>query len=97
MRYLAAESAGQCGPCVNGLEAIAAALEALAAGRRGPDHERILRWTGQVRGRGACKHPDGAARFVESASRVFAAEFERHAQGRCSGAGQTVLPVEVAA
>jgi len=97
VRYLAAESAGQCGPCVNGLEAIAAALEALAAGRRGPDHERILRWTGQVRGRGACKHPDGAARFVESASRVFAAEFERHAQGRCSGAGQTVLPVEVAA
>jgi NADH:ubiquinone oxidoreductase subunit F (NADH-binding) len=96
-RYLADESAGQCGPCVNGLAAIATALERIAAGRPDRSPEQILRWTSQVRGRGACKHPDGAARLVESGLRVFASEFELHAHGRgCSGDGRTVLPTEVA-
>ena len=72
-RYLAAESAGQCGPCVNGLAAIAGTLERLAARDHGAgDRERLERWLGQVRGRGACRHPDGAAGFVASALRVFA-------------------------
>jgi NADH:ubiquinone oxidoreductase subunit F (NADH-binding) len=30
-RYLAAESAGQCGPCVFGLDALASSVEAIAA------------------------------------------------------------------
>ena len=95
-RYLANESAGQCGPCVNGLDAIATALERIAAGRPDRSPEQILRWTSQVLGRGACKHPDGAAHFVESGLRVFAREFELHAHGRrCSGDGRTVLPVEL--
>lgn len=93
-RYLADESAGQCGPCVNGLGAIAAALVRIAAGLPDRPPQQILRWASHVRGRGACKHPDGAARFVESALRVFAAEFELHAQGRCSGDGRTILPIE---
>ena len=72
-RYLAGESAGQCGPCVNGLAAIAGALERLAARNCGADdRERLDRWLAQVRGRGACRHPDGAAGFVASALRVFA-------------------------
>ena len=95
-RYLADESAGQCGPCVNGLGAIATALERIAAGRPDRSAGQILRWAAQVRGRGACKHPDGAARLVESGLRVFAREFELHAHGRrCSGDGRTVLPTEV--
>jgi NADH:ubiquinone oxidoreductase subunit F (NADH-binding) len=95
-RYLADETAGQCGPCVNGLDAIATALERIAAGRPDRSPGQILRWASQVRGRGACKHPDGAARFVESALRVFAGEFELHARGRgCSGEGRTILPVGV--
>jgi NADH:ubiquinone oxidoreductase subunit F (NADH-binding) len=65
VRYLASESAGQCGPCVYGLDAIATALEE-------QKHSRLLRWTEQVNGRGACRHPDGAARLVESALEVFA-------------------------
>ena len=91
-RYLARASAGQCGPCIHGLAAIAAALERLAAGA-GTDRARLVRWLGQVAGRGACRHPDGAVRLVESALRVFAEEFERHARGRCTGDRREWLPV----
>jgi NADH:ubiquinone oxidoreductase subunit F (NADH-binding) len=68
-RYLATESAGQCGPCVHGLAAIAEALEATVRGR--DERDRIMRWCSQVTGRGACRHPDGATRFVASGLRVF--------------------------
>jgi NADH:ubiquinone oxidoreductase subunit F (NADH-binding) len=85
-RYLANESAGQCGPCVHGLDAIAGGLETLAS-RAADVHSarRLEVWLRQVVGRGACRHPDGAARFVESALHVFAREFELHRQGRCTG------------
>jgi NADH:ubiquinone oxidoreductase subunit F (NADH-binding) len=95
-RYLAGESAGQCGPCVYGLDAIATALEELARGNRsrGDRLAQVTRWTEMVRGRGACKHPDGAARFVESALTVFADDFAQHArQGRCSHKHRAVLPL----
>ena len=84
--YLAAQSAGQCGPCVYGLRAIADAVAVIASGRdRGRELERVGRWTEEIRGRGACHHPDGAARFVQSSLAVFAAEIERHRHGRCGG------------
>ena len=84
-RYLAGESAGQCGPCVFGLDAIAGQLERLASGR-GPDLVALRRWIGQVgHGRGACKHPDGTVAMVASALRTFGAEIERHASGWCCG------------
>lgn len=86
-RYLADESAGQCGPCVFGLPAMADALERL-------DVERLRRVAPQVAGRGACAHPTGATRFVASAVEVFADELERHRAGRCSGRSHPpVLPV----
>jgi len=94
-RYLASESAGQCGPCVHGLDAIAGGLEQLARPERA-DHSRLERWLEQVRGRGACRHPDGAVRLVASALDVFAREVELHAAGRCSGDGQVVLPTGTA-
>ena len=61
--------------------------------RREGDDERLPRWLELVDGRGGCAHPDGAVRFVRSARRVFAAEFELHASGRCSGGGGPVLPL----
>jgi NADH:ubiquinone oxidoreductase subunit F (NADH-binding) len=97
-RYLALESAGQCGPCFNGLPRIAAAVEHLAGPR--PDRRAradLERWAGLVTGRGACHHPDGSVRFIRSALRVFAAEAGLHEQGRCSGTDpQPFLPVPAA-
>jgi NADH:ubiquinone oxidoreductase subunit F (NADH-binding) len=94
-RYLAEESAGQCGPCVHGLAAVAAAMDALARGRHDRHTTHLLgRWTGQIAGRGACRHPDGAVRFVRSALEVFADEIAWHEQGRCSATETTrLLPV----
>jgi NADH:ubiquinone oxidoreductase subunit F (NADH-binding) len=78
-RWLADQNAGQCGPCVFGLDSIARAMAALAKGDRTGNAElQLHRWLAMVKGRGACKHPDGTARFVESSLRVFADEIERH-------------------
>jgi NADH:ubiquinone oxidoreductase subunit F (NADH-binding) len=95
VRYLALESAGQCGPCLNALPRIAAALAEVAAGRaRQRTLDDIERWSGLATGRGACRHPDGTARFVGSALRTFAAEVGRHRDGRCAAAAtEPFLPV----
>ena len=86
VRYLALESAGQCGPCFNGLPRMAGALGELAGPRPSPQARADLeRWSGLVEGRGACHHPDGTVRFVRSALRVFEAEMDHHARGRCTG------------
>ncbi len=95
--YLAAQSAGQCGPCLNGLPRIAAALGLLA--RPGPPRAGLLddvrRWSGLVVGRGACSHPDGSVRLVSSALTVFAAELTAHAAGWCTAtpSAPAFLPV----
>jgi NADH:ubiquinone oxidoreductase subunit F (NADH-binding) len=87
-RYLASQSAGQCGPCIFGLDAIAGELEHLA--KSGTyDAELLSRWLSQVDGRGACSHPDGVVRLVKSALVAFEAELGRHAEGRCSGSPAT--------
>jgi NADH:ubiquinone oxidoreductase subunit F (NADH-binding) len=83
--YLAEQSAGQCGPCVFGLRAIADAVGLLAAGAADrQERDRVLRWASEIRGRGACHHPDGAVRFVESALRVFGPDIDWHRRGRCT-------------
>jgi len=103
-RYLALESAGQCGPCLNGLPSIAAAMGELAGltreGGRGGGWvdprvlDNLSRWAGLVEGRGACHHPDGTVRFLRSALQVFAAEARLHLQGRCSAASsRPFLPI----
>jgi NADH:ubiquinone oxidoreductase subunit F (NADH-binding) len=85
LAWMAGQSAQQCGPCANGLPALAGLLAAMAGGRAPRDcHERLQRWCRDVSGRGACHLPDGAARFLQSGSRVFAAELADHAAyGAC--------------
>jgi|tagenome__1003787_1003787.scaffolds.fasta_scaffold20967922_3 NADH:ubiquinone oxidoreductase subunit F (NADH-binding) len=94
--YLAGQSAGQCGPCLNGLPRIAAALDLLA--RPAPPPSGLLRdlkrWSGLLPGRGACSHPDASVRLVASTLRVFSDELARHRAGRCTArTGQPFLPV----
>jgi NADH:ubiquinone oxidoreductase subunit F (NADH-binding) len=86
VRWLAAQTAGQCGPCVHGLNAIAASLEEIVDGTAAPGTERrVARWASMVERRGACAHPDGAVRFTSSALDVFAEEFADHARhGPCA-------------
>jgi NADH:ubiquinone oxidoreductase subunit F (NADH-binding) len=77
--YMAGQSAAQCGPCVFGLRAIADATARLAAGSAARDDlHRITRWSTQLAGRGACRHPDGAVGLLASALRVFGDEFAVH-------------------
>lgn len=79
MRYLAAESSAQCGPCFFGLRALAEGCVRIAeTGSNKTDLQRLQRWATEVGGRGACKHPDGAVAFLSSALRVFADEFAHH-------------------
>jgi NADH:ubiquinone oxidoreductase subunit F (NADH-binding) len=94
-RWLAAQSTGQCGPCVNGLDAIARAMAVLVGGDvDGRAEWQLRRWLDMVKGRGACHHPDGAARFVESCLRVFADEIALHRhRGPCPDRTYPLLPV----
>ena len=89
-RWLAGESSGQCGPCVHGLDALAAAVEEIAAGMADADAgQRIARLSSLVRRRGACRHPDGAVNFITSALDTFAVDFAEHARhGRCDACGR---------
>ncbi|WP_116246144.1 NADH-quinone oxidoreductase subunit NuoF family protein [Nocardiopsis sp. FIRDI 009] len=86
LRYLAGEAAGQCGPCLRGLPALAESFSALAAGAGGP--EAVLGAAAVGEGRGACAHPDGSAVFARSALAVFGEDVSEHTRG--SGCGRPV-------
>jgi NADH:ubiquinone oxidoreductase subunit F (NADH-binding) len=79
MRYLAAESSAQCGPCFFGLRALADACSRIAERGTNPDDmHRLQKWSIEVRGRGACHHPDGAVVFLQSALKAFPDDFAHH-------------------
>ena len=86
-RWLAARSAGQCGPCVFGLPAVTEQLGRVLRGEPA-DVRRPLSMV-----RGACAHPDGAVRFVGSALDTFADDVHAHRSGGCRRAVTGVLPI----
>ncbi len=95
LRHLAGESARQCGPCMFGLPAIAQDMTDLAAAH-GSRHATLARLRGRLGvlpGRGACAHPDGAARLAATALRVFAADAAAHAGGHACAAVAAPVPL----
>ncbi|MFD9729726.1 NADH-ubiquinone oxidoreductase-F iron-sulfur binding region domain-containing protein [Streptomyces sp. NPDC059072] len=88
-RWMAGESAGQCGPCVRGLPALADVLDDAVRGGGRAALDAVEARMRSVLGRGACSHPDGTSRFVASALAAFPDEFRDHALG--SGCGRRVL------
>jgi hypothetical protein len=75
-----------------GIPAIAADWHVLAAGARGgraaydAAHDRLVRRAQSVRGRGACRFPDGVSGLVLSATRVLGQHLLVHATGHCPAA-----------
>jgi len=96
VRYLAEQGAGQCGPCLMGLPALAGAVADLAfQGGRGRAIEAIAALLPLIEGRGACRHPDGATQLARSAMRTFIADARWHDQcGPCDGVSRApLLPI----
>ncbi|HVA75180.1 MAG TPA: NADH-ubiquinone oxidoreductase-F iron-sulfur binding region domain-containing protein [Acidimicrobiales bacterium] len=92
--WMASQSAGQCGPCLHGLPAVADALDALAAGDpRGRWEAQLRRWLDMLPGRGACHHPDGTVRMIRSALTVFADDIAVHRKRRSCGLPPAPVPV----
>ncbi|WP_370419250.1 NADH-ubiquinone oxidoreductase-F iron-sulfur binding region domain-containing protein [Streptomyces sp. QH1-20] len=90
--WLAAESAGQCGPCRLGLPTLAGALAEVVAGPGAL--EGVREAVRGLRGRGACRNPDGSARFVLSALAAFTDDLAAHVLGGGCGRGTAgVLPL----
>jgi NADH:ubiquinone oxidoreductase subunit F (NADH-binding) len=86
IRYLAAETAGQCGPCIFGLPALADLLADLAYQGGGRIADRLRGTIPLVEGRGACRHPDGATQLARSALTAFSQDVRRHEErGPCQG------------
>jgi NADH:ubiquinone oxidoreductase subunit F (NADH-binding) len=96
VRYLADSGAGQCGPCIFGLPALADVLEDLAFyGGRRDAAERVATLIPLIEGRGACRHPDGATQLAASAFRAFRHDVHAHdVDGPCFGATEPrLLPI----
>ena len=79
--YLADQSAKRCGPCLNGLPALADAVRGLLVGSGRQARIEVL--AGMVERRGACAHPDGTVRLVRSLFTMLPEEVAAHATGGC--------------
>ena len=79
--FLAGESAGRCGPCGNGLPALADAVRRLAGGE--DTRPRLRELCGLLPGRGACAHPDGTTRLVRTLLEHLGRHVHAHLGATC--------------
>ena len=98
-RWLAGQSTGQCGPCINGLGALAQTVAEIAGGVAAAEAtQRVARLAALVQRRGACGHPDGAVNFIISSLQTFSEEFSDHARNgpcdACARAAELPLPAQ---
>jgi NADH:ubiquinone oxidoreductase subunit F (NADH-binding) len=94
--FLADNSARQCGPCRNGMPALADAMGRIAFGPPSRDAAgSVEQLTGLITGRGACHLPDGGAALARTALTVFASDLRAHTtSGPCHRAGHApALPL----
>lgn len=90
--WLAAEGAGQCGPCIFGLPHLASVFERVGRHHASARAVRELRRVAlQVDRRGACGHPDGVVRLMRSALDVFESHIGRRTGRRCPGVSRSAL------
>ncbi|MEP7193811.1 MAG: NADH-ubiquinone oxidoreductase-F iron-sulfur binding region domain-containing protein [Actinomycetota bacterium] len=89
VEYLAGQSAKKCGPCFNGLPAMAEAVRDLV--HRGGSVGPVEELCGLVVKRGSCAHPDGTARLVTSMLMRFPEEVDLHALGECRGGREEMV------
>lgn len=68
LHFMASQSTRRCGPCVNGLPALAHAFDSAASSS---DLTTITSIGRLLSGRGACSTPDGATRLARSALQLF--------------------------
>ena len=93
-RWLAEESAGQCGPCYLGLPAAARGMSDIINGGGPAALEALKQVAKNVKRRGACSHPDGSAMFLESTIKAFTDDLAAHVLGNgCGRPVEGVLPL----
>ncbi|WP_299929610.1 NADH-ubiquinone oxidoreductase-F iron-sulfur binding region domain-containing protein [uncultured Nocardioides sp.] len=85
--YLASQSARRCGPCLNGLPALALSLHRVLDGSG--TRSRVEELASLVVRRGACAHPDGTVRLVRSLFAALPGEILAHAAGGCLAADRS--------
>ncbi len=82
MSFLGRESAQQCGSCLKGTAAMAAAMRRIAAGDHADtDVEALGRWAVSLRGRGNCALLDAACQMLSSLLEHWRLDLESHAVG----------------
>lgn len=93
-RWMADESAQQCGPCIWGLTGLAEELAVLSTSGGQDAYDAVFGYMRGAKGRGACSHPDGTSRFVASALTTFLDDVAQHVHGNGCGRPVTgVLPL----